>query len=719
MFQRVQRFAFLTAFCGCWSSYCIGQQADSRLEEISVLGERFDYSLANSPAPTLIYEKGFFQSFEPQTVGDMLKRVSGVAFTADIGEVDSPQLRGLGAQYTQVLINGERIPGSSGDRSALMDRIPAELIERIEIIRSPTPDLDSQGIGGTLNLILKDGASLEGSAWRLGGLYYSDLDPTLKGTAAITHGVTNDSWSYFISANVQERLGPKTKTENVFDDDGSLIRTVIADDFRDSTDASVTAALTYKLGDAGEFGVRIAYIRSRIDEMEFIDEFDDAMELDSRGVERRQTDQDRWEFGMHYDRTLANDMGFHLSISASQFDDDSGELEADLEEGFELVNLQQFTLAEDLELQINVSLSWKFQTNHDIEVGLGASNEDRDSRQILLERDEDELVDETPGNGFYRVEETRIHAYIKDRWRLSGSATLEYGLRAEDTSLQQRGSDGKAQTSQFELNPSAHLFYQAGDFGEFRASVARTLRRPGFDEIIPFTNLDTPNEDQVTVGNPELQPEFAWGLDLGYTQRFQDNAGNLGFNFFYREIEDKIELSQIGDDLFTPENIGRGRTWGLELDFGLSLSFIGLPQVHMFANYTWMDSKIRDPFTNETRRFNLQPNYISNIDVFHNVSWLGLSHGFSLQNQGSVREWQADETKTVSYGANLEYFVEKRLGENLMLRLSLNNLLDARKREHGVVYGNLADLQAGTVEEVIFEQEQFEPVYLVTLRGTF
>ena len=132
-----------------------------------------------------------------------------------------------------------------------------------------------------------------------------------------------------------------------------------------------------------------------------------------------------------------------------------------------------------------------------------------------------------------------------------------------------------------------------------------------------------------------------------------------------------------------------------------------------------MDSKIRDPFTNETRRFNLQPNYISNIDVFHNVSWLGLSHGFSLQNQGSVREWQADETKTVSYGANLGYFVEKRLGENLMLRLSLNNLLDARKREHGVVYGSLADLQAGTVEEVIFEQEQFEPVFLVTLRGTF
>ena len=96
MFRGAQRFAFLTAFFGCWSSYCIGQQPDRLPEEISVLGERLFYSLNNTPAPVLNYEKGFFRSFEPQSVGDMLKRVSGVAFTADIAEFEAPQLRGLG-----------------------------------------------------------------------------------------------------------------------------------------------------------------------------------------------------------------------------------------------------------------------------------------------------------------------------------------------------------------------------------------------------------------------------------------------------------------------------------------------------------------------------------------------------------------------------------------------------------------------------------------------
>ena len=46
--------------------------------------------------------------------------------------------------------------------------------------------LDSQGIAGTIDLTLKGGVSLQGIEWRLGGRYYSELDPTFKGTVAIT-----------------------------------------------------------------------------------------------------------------------------------------------------------------------------------------------------------------------------------------------------------------------------------------------------------------------------------------------------------------------------------------------------------------------------------------------------------------------------------------------------------------------------------------------------
>lgn len=140
-----------------------------QLDEIIVLAKRVNArNRVDTPAPTLSYDEEFFQRFEPISVGDMMKRVPGVVFADDIGEYAAPSLRGIGTEYTQVLVNGRRITGGTNDNTVTVDRIPSELVERIEIIRSPSSDIDSQGIGGTLNVILKEGAELTGGVYRLG-----------------------------------------------------------------------------------------------------------------------------------------------------------------------------------------------------------------------------------------------------------------------------------------------------------------------------------------------------------------------------------------------------------------------------------------------------------------------------------------------------------------------------------------------------------------------
>ena len=72
--------------------------------------------------------------FEPLTVGDALRRVPSVTFLSDVLESDGARLRGLDPGYTKILIDGEEVPGSGVDRSFFVDRIPAELIERVEIL---------------------------------------------------------------------------------------------------------------------------------------------------------------------------------------------------------------------------------------------------------------------------------------------------------------------------------------------------------------------------------------------------------------------------------------------------------------------------------------------------------------------------------------------------------------------------------------------------------
>src|SRR5690606_13909380 len=109
----------------------------NQLDEIVVQGEIAYRNRAADIEPTLVYDLEYFQRFEPNTVGDMLKRVPGVGFVgSDIMEYDGAQLRDLGGGYTQVLINGKKVPGACDDRSFHVDRIPAEMVDHIEIKRS-------------------------------------------------------------------------------------------------------------------------------------------------------------------------------------------------------------------------------------------------------------------------------------------------------------------------------------------------------------------------------------------------------------------------------------------------------------------------------------------------------------------------------------------------------------------------------------------------------
>lgn len=104
--------------------------------DIVVIGGIGFRNRSEESEPTLVYGDDYFQRFEPLTAGDALKRVPSVTFLSDVIESDGARLRGLDPGYTQILINGEKVPGSQADRSFFLDRIPAELVKQVEIVRS-------------------------------------------------------------------------------------------------------------------------------------------------------------------------------------------------------------------------------------------------------------------------------------------------------------------------------------------------------------------------------------------------------------------------------------------------------------------------------------------------------------------------------------------------------------------------------------------------------
>ena len=113
-----------------------------------------------------------------QNAGDTLARVTGVAVTTDQGEGRYVTIRGIDAALSNVTIDGQTIGSPEGDtRRVAMDTIPANILSKLEVIKSVTPDLDGNAIGGTVNLVTPsafddpDGRSFSATA----DYGYSDL----------------------------------------------------------------------------------------------------------------------------------------------------------------------------------------------------------------------------------------------------------------------------------------------------------------------------------------------------------------------------------------------------------------------------------------------------------------------------------------------------------------------------------------------------------------
>jgi len=141
-----------------------------QLSAFTVSGEREGSAAAitrqrNADNVKSIVATDTFGEIVDGNIGEMLKRVSGVATNLNEGEVDQIFVRGMGSAYSAVTLDGTRLPSpSSGKktRSFEVDKLPADYIESIEVIKAPTPDMDADSVGGAVNMISKSAFALNG-----------------------------------------------------------------------------------------------------------------------------------------------------------------------------------------------------------------------------------------------------------------------------------------------------------------------------------------------------------------------------------------------------------------------------------------------------------------------------------------------------------------------------------------------------------------------------
>ena len=138
------------------------------------------------------------------------------------------------------------------------------------------------------------------------------------------------------------------------------------------------------------------------------------------------------------------------------------------------------------------------------------------------------------------IKRTNVDPYALVRGD-AGAISWEAGVRVENMTLEVDGDE----TDQTEVLPSAHFSWEVSDAGRIRGSVARTIRNAPFEFLFSGV-LEEELGSNDFQGNPNLKPETAWGLDIGYEQQL-GKSGIAGVNFFYRDVKSLIEIYKTGD----------------------------------------------------------------------------------------------------------------------------------------------------------------------------
>lgn len=141
-------------------------------------------------------------TFPDMNAAEVMQRIPGITLQRDQGEGRFVQIRGTPPELTSFNINGEQIPSPEGDvRFVGMDIIPADQIDFIEVSKVMTPDMDADGIGGSVNIKTKEAAGEIPDIRAMVAVGYSHLRQTPNYQVQYAYGQRYGRFGFNVNAS--------------------------------------------------------------------------------------------------------------------------------------------------------------------------------------------------------------------------------------------------------------------------------------------------------------------------------------------------------------------------------------------------------------------------------------------------------------------------------------------------------------------------------------
>ena len=156
----------------CFLSTNLLLAQEEAVEEVVVIGTKASLISAidkqrESNKILSVVDSDALGEFPDTTAAEAIRRLSGISVENDQGEGRYVSIRGLSSDLNSIAVNGALMPAPEGNRSVMLDGLPTELLDSIEVSKSLTPDQDADSIGGRIDFKTKRPTDLEDMIFKL------------------------------------------------------------------------------------------------------------------------------------------------------------------------------------------------------------------------------------------------------------------------------------------------------------------------------------------------------------------------------------------------------------------------------------------------------------------------------------------------------------------------------------------------------------------------
>lgn len=633
------------------------------------------------------------------TVSDVLDNIPSVSVDAD-GAIS---LRGN--ESVRILIDGR--PSTAINVAEALKMLPADAIDKVEVITNPSARYDSEGGAGLLNIILKKGKRDGFNGTVIGSLG----DPETYGLSANLN-YRDTEFNLFTSTGYNYRTSNgNSRTETQYLNPDGSVRNYITDrrtNERLNKGYNSTVGLEWFLADRTIWtnSINIRESSGTNPDKVFYDNYDALNQYQfttARFNDSRNEDYSL-EYATNFEKKFSKE-GHILTIDGSfskEGSEDNSDINFASETTFNDVTENRNTIKADYVLPIGTKSQFeagykgdfnKLYTIYQVDTLDIANNS-----YISDERYSNTLEYKEHINSLYTQFGTKFNKF-----------SVLLGLRYEDTKVninQITSNDYNTKTYR-DFFPSAFFTYEISEKSSASLSYSRRISRPRGRLINPFSNYSS--NINLFKGNPDLNASYTDAVDLGYLKRWNKltfntsiyvNKTTQSVQFIRTESGDFVSTDFEGSGILTPVIITTPINLATSYRYGFEFSLNYTPykwwklnsNFNLYGNDTRGDYTYTD-FNGESVTQNFDNDAVSwfarlssKVTLPYKIDWqTNLNYyGPSTSAQG----------KSYGIGVASLAFSKDLFKEKATLSLNVNDVLNSRKRRYDTNLPNVLNSES-------------------------